>query len=98
MEYSNRCWFVLDIAGGICFSARCPVGVFASRSSEGFSKAESVHVFLSADCLGARVLEDFPAFTPMAIGSANDFCSPGLGGALTACFHCRKRAVCHGPI
>jgi hypothetical protein len=53
-------------------------------------------VFFSADCLGARVLEDFPAFTPMALGRQR-FLLAGPWRCADG-FHCRKRAVYHGPI
>jgi hypothetical protein len=59
--------------------------------------ARHLRVFLSADCLGTRSPRRFSGLYPDAYWVGNDFCS-GLGGALTACFHCRKRAVYHGPI
>ena len=55
--------------------------------------AKLFRVFLSADRLHV-VLKDFPAFTPMPIGSAK---LTALA-VRTACFHCRKRAVYHRPI
>jgi hypothetical protein len=37
-------------------------------------------------------------FVGFSYGFQQRFLSAGLGGAQTACFHCRMRTVYHGPI